>query len=59
MGGIADRKPISATGYRRNSTPGSAHDQIILIFRPRRYQLTAISYRHTHNDAFSLGLIMP
>ncbi|SHG06868.1 hypothetical protein SAMN05444149_10988 [Pseudosulfitobacter pseudonitzschiae] len=28
-----------------------AHDQINLIFRPRRYQLIATSYRH---DAFSL-----
>jgi putative transposase len=32
----------------------SAHDQIKLIFRPRRYQLTATSYRHARNDAFSL-----
>ncbi|MEP2679369.1 MULTISPECIES: IS6 family transposase [Roseobacteraceae] len=32
----------------------SAHDQINLIFRPRRYQLTAISYRHARDDAFSL-----
>jgi len=32
----------------------SAHDQINLIFRPRRYQLSATSYRHTRNDAFSL-----
>jgi putative transposase len=32
----------------------SAHDQINLIFRPRRYQLTAKSYRHARNDAFSL-----
>jgi len=32
----------------------SAHDQINLIFRPRRYQLTAPSYRHARNDAFSL-----
>ena len=32
----------------------SAHDQINLIFRPRRYQLTAISYRHARNDAFGL-----
>ena len=32
----------------------SAHDQINLIFRTRRYQLTATSYRHTRNDAFSL-----
>ncbi|EEB82432.1 IS6 family transposase [Roseobacter sp. GAI101] len=31
-----------------------AHDQINLIFRPRRYQLTATSYRHARNDAFSL-----
>ena len=32
----------------------STHDQINLIFRPRRYQLTAISYRHARADAFSL-----
>jgi len=32
----------------------SAHDQINLIFRPRRYQLNATSYRHARNDAFSL-----
>lgn len=32
----------------------SAHDQINLIFRPRRFQLTATSYRHARNDAFSL-----
>ena len=32
----------------------SAHDRINLIFRPRRYQLTAISYRHARSDAFSL-----
>ena len=32
----------------------SAHDQINLIFRPRRHQLTATSYRHARSDAFSL-----
>ncbi len=32
----------------------SAHDRINLIFRPRRYQLTATSYRHARSDAFSL-----
>ena len=32
----------------------SAHDQINLIFRPRRYQRTAISYRQARSDAFSL-----
>ncbi|KKM82877.1 hypothetical protein LCGC14_1315130, partial [marine sediment metagenome] len=32
----------------------SAHDQNNLIFRPRRYQITATSYRHARNDAFSL-----
>lgn len=31
----------------------SAHDQINLIFRPHRYQLTATSYRHARTDAFS------
>lgn len=30
----------------------SAHDQINTIFRPRRYNLTAISYRHARADAF-------
>ena len=32
----------------------SAHDQINTIFRPRRYNLTAISYRHARIDAFGL-----
>jgi len=32
----------------------SAHNQINLIFRPRRFQLTATSYRHARADAFSL-----
>ena len=32
----------------------SAHDQINLIFRPRRHLLTATSYRHARSDAFSL-----
>jgi putative transposase len=32
----------------------AAHDQINLIFHPRRYQLTAASYRHARSDAFSL-----
>nr|WP_255733442.1 IS6 family transposase [Ruegeria sp. Ofav3-42] len=32
----------------------SAHDQINLIFRPRRYLLTANSYRHARSDAFNL-----
>jgi putative transposase len=32
----------------------SAHDQINLIFRTRRFQLTANSYRHARADAFSL-----
>ncbi len=31
-----------------------AHDQINLIFRPRRHKLTAHSYRHAHIDAFAL-----
>ncbi len=31
-----------------------AHDQINTIFRPRRYKLTAISYRHARTDAFRL-----
>jgi putative transposase len=32
----------------------SAHDQINTIFRPRRYNLSTISYRHARADAFSL-----
>ena len=32
----------------------TAHDPINLIFRPRRYRLTATSYRRTRGDAFSL-----
>lgn len=32
----------------------AAHDQINLIFQPRRYRLTATSYRHARSDAFSL-----
>ncbi len=31
-----------------------AHDQINLIYRLRRHQLAAHSYRHARNDAFSL-----
>jgi putative transposase len=32
----------------------SAHDQIHSIFKPRRYRLTAASYRHARADAFGL-----
>ena len=32
----------------------SAFEPINLIFRPRRYKITAISYRHAQADAFSL-----
>jgi len=32
----------------------SAFEPINLIFRPHRYQLTSISYRHARSDAFSL-----
>ena len=32
----------------------AAHDQINLLFRPRRYQLNTTSYRHARSDAFSL-----
>lgn len=32
----------------------SAHDQINALFRPRRHQLFAISYRHTRSDAFAV-----
>jgi putative transposase len=32
----------------------AAHDQINTILKPRRYRLTATSYRHARADAFSL-----
>lgn len=32
----------------------SAHDQINVLFRPRRHRLTAISYRHARSDAFAI-----
>lgn len=32
----------------------ATHDQINIVFRPRRYQLSAISYRHARSDAFDL-----
>lgn len=32
----------------------ATHDQINIVFRPRRYQLSAISYRHARADAFDL-----
>jgi len=32
----------------------AAHDQINTVFHPRRYQLSAISYRHARADAFDL-----
>ena len=32
----------------------NAHDQINTIFRPRRYKLTATSFRHAQSDAISL-----
>ena len=32
----------------------AAHDQINIVFCPRRYQLSAVSYRHARSDAFDL-----
>ena len=32
----------------------AAHDQINIVFRLRRYQLSAVSYRHARSDAFDL-----
>ena len=32
----------------------SAHDQINILFRPRRHLLTARSYRHARSDAFAI-----
>ncbi len=34
----------------------AAHDQISAVFRPRRYKLTAPSYRHARADAFHLWI---
>ncbi|MFC6590167.1 IS6 family transposase [Sulfitobacter pacificus] len=31
-----------------------AHDQINTMFRPRRYRLSTVSYRHARSDAFNL-----
>lgn len=44
----------------RFKSPGQAqrvlsiHDQTAALFRPRRHQLSAISYRHSRADAFNL-----
>ncbi len=32
----------------------AAHDQINMIFKPRRHRLAAKSYRHSWADAFGL-----
>jgi len=32
----------------------AAHDQINTVFRPRRYQLSTVSFRHARTDAFGL-----
>lgn len=32
----------------------AAHDQINTMFRPRRYRLSTLSYRHARSDAFDL-----
>ena len=32
----------------------AAHDQINTLFKPRRYRLSATSYRHARADAFDL-----
>lgn len=32
----------------------AAHDQINAMFRPRRYRLSTVSYRHARSDAFDL-----
>ena len=32
----------------------SVHDQTATLFRPKRHRLSAISYRHSRADAFSL-----
>ncbi len=32
----------------------AAHDQINAMFKPRRYRLSTVSYRHARSDAFDL-----
>ena len=32
----------------------SSHDQINVLFRPRRHKISAISYRHARSDAFAV-----
>jgi putative transposase len=32
----------------------SAHDQVAVLFRPKRHRLSARSYRHARADAFAL-----
>lgn len=32
----------------------SAHDQIAILFHPKRHRLSARSYRHARSDALSL-----
>ncbi|EPX78293.1 Mobile element protein [Litoreibacter arenae DSM 19593] len=32
----------------------AAHDQINAMFRPRRYRLSTVSYRHARSNAFDL-----
>jgi hypothetical protein len=53
-GAICPPRPHNIKSHRQAQRFLSAHDQINLIFCPRRNQLTAISYRHARSDAFSL-----
>ncbi len=32
----------------------SSHNQITVLYRPKRHRLSAVSYRHARADAFSL-----
>ena len=45
---------LSAHDHPLIAQAATAGQRINLIFRPRRYQRTATSYRHARNDAFSL-----
>lgn len=51
------RKREKITGRFKSPRQGqrflACHDQINVIFRPRRYTLSDTSYRHTRNDAFA------
>lgn len=40
--------------HRQAQSFPAAHDQINTVFRPRRYRLSAVAYRHARSNAFDL-----